>query len=989
MRISAIVVTLLTAAPMWGASYYTTRPEDPAAIYLTAGDFPVKGDGIADDSDAIQQAIDRVQERSNMGVVFVPEGRYRISKTIYVWPAIRLIGYGAKRPVFVLGDNTPGYQDPQQQKYMVFFAGGRPMAGGAGRGRGAGQPGSGRQGSGGAPRDAGAGTFYSAMTNIDIEIGEGNAGAVGVRGKYAQHAFLAHMDFRIGSGLAGVHETGNVMEDVRFFGGQYGIWTSTPSPSWQFTVVDSYFEGQRAAAIRDRTAGLTLIRPRFKNVPTAIEIEPGVPENLWIKNGYLEDISGPAIIISMENAARNQINMEHVVCRRVPQFAFYRQSEKKIAGPGEIYEVKVFAHGLHFDDMAATGQFRTQFEAVPLKAMPEPVKSDLAPLPPGDAWVNVRTLGAKGDGATDDTEVLKKAVAAHKALYFPTGVYIISDTITLRPDTVLIGMHPSATRLELKDRTPAFQGIGGPVPMVVAPKGGTNIMIGLGIYTNGINPRAAGVKWMAGENSLMNDVRFHGGHGTPQPPAPGGGRGPGIYNNTRTADPDINRRWDAQYPSLWVTGGGGGTFFDIWTPSTFTTAGMLISDTATPGRIYQMSSEHHVRYEILIRKAANWDIYAMQTEGERGESAVSSAVEIQDSNNITFANFHMYRVISSYHPFPYGIKVTNSKNIKFRNMHSYSNSRVAFDATICYPAHNASIGEREFAWLTITGNRPARRTKAASPVLAAGAKVEKLAGGFFNISGGAAHPSGDFYFVDPYRQRIFKWAVGTRELSVVRDDTLEPVNLAIDKAGNVMVVSTFGSNAVYTFNPEAPGLDITVLKPEDVIERPGRTPVLPVGEWSIVPSRIQKPGGHYVSPDGTMFLAAGREFIEDERAWGTKSSPMLRFGLQPVAAGKKAYFADEANVATYEGTVQADGSVSDMKLFLNQGGEYVTVDVQGNVYVANGRIFVYNPAGKLIDTIDVPERPIQLVFAGKDKKTLFIAARSGLYAVETKYGGAR
>ena len=33
------------------------------------------------------------------------------------------------------------------------------------------------------------------------------------------------MDFRIGSGLAGVHETGNVMEDVSFHGGRYGIWT--------------------------------------------------------------------------------------------------------------------------------------------------------------------------------------------------------------------------------------------------------------------------------------------------------------------------------------------------------------------------------------------------------------------------------------------------------------------------------------------------------------------------------------------------------------------------------------------------------------------------------------------------------------------------------------------------------------------------------------------------------------------------------------------
>ena len=93
------------------------------------------------------------------------------------------------------------------------------------------------------PPDAGPGTFYSAMSNIDLEIGDGNPGAVGVRAHYAQHCFLAHMDFHIGSGLAGIHEGGNVAEDVHFYGGQYGIWTRTPSPGWQFTLVDATFEG--------------------------------------------------------------------------------------------------------------------------------------------------------------------------------------------------------------------------------------------------------------------------------------------------------------------------------------------------------------------------------------------------------------------------------------------------------------------------------------------------------------------------------------------------------------------------------------------------------------------------------------------------------------------------------------------------------------------------------------------------------------------------
>ena len=58
------------------------------------------------------------------------------------------------------------------------------------------------------------------------------------------------MDFRIGAGLAGIHDGGNEGEDVRFFGGKYGIITRTPSPGWQFTLVDTTFEGQRVAAIQ-------------------------------------------------------------------------------------------------------------------------------------------------------------------------------------------------------------------------------------------------------------------------------------------------------------------------------------------------------------------------------------------------------------------------------------------------------------------------------------------------------------------------------------------------------------------------------------------------------------------------------------------------------------------------------------------------------------------------------------------------------------------
>lgn len=50
------------------------------------------------------------------------------------------------------------------------------------------------------PSDAGAGTFYSAVSNVDFRIDKGNPQAVAIRAHFAQHGFINHCDIRIGSG---------------------------------------------------------------------------------------------------------------------------------------------------------------------------------------------------------------------------------------------------------------------------------------------------------------------------------------------------------------------------------------------------------------------------------------------------------------------------------------------------------------------------------------------------------------------------------------------------------------------------------------------------------------------------------------------------------------------------------------------------------------------------------------------------------------------
>ena len=111
------------------------------------------------------------------------------------------------------------------------------------------------------------------------------------------------------------------------------------------------------------------------------------------------------------------------------------------------------------------------------------------------------------------------------------------------------------------------------------------------------------------------------------------------------------------------------------------------------------------------------------------------------------------------------------------------------------------------------------------------------------------------------------------------------------------------------------------------------------------------------------------------------SDTLDTYGFVSAAPGDRVYVSNESEDVTYRGHGDADGTVTDLKPFAPRGGESVAVDGRGNVYVANGQIFVYDPAGKEIGRIDVPERPIDLVFGGAGRRTLFILAHHALYAV--------
>ncbi len=579
-----------------------------------------------------------------------------------------------------------------------------------------------------------------------------------------------------------------------------------------------------------------------------------------------------------------------------------RASGQKTSGPAEDYLVKTYSHGLNIPAPGLVGAIGTSFDAHPVHTLPAEGSNIIAALPPADTWTNLRTLGVKGDGVSDDTAAIQKAIDEHRVLYIPEGRYVVTNTLHLKPDTVLIGLHPSMTQFDILDGTPAFQGPGAPVPLIETPKGGHNIVVGIGLYTNGINDRAVGALWQSGADSLMDDVRFLGGHGTNA--ADGSRVNP--YNNTHTADPDLHRRWDAQYPSLWVTNGGGGTFADIWTPSTFAQAGLYVSDTTTPGRVYELSSEHHVRNEVKLDRVENWEIVALQTEEERGESAFALPLEISRSRNITVANYHGYRVISSYQPFCCAVKVSESSNIRIRNMHTDSNSKVAFDNSLVDSTTHAEIRPREFASLDIPAIRHSRHCKGAAsrtpPLPYSPPAHTSSASPPASSTSPAPQPTMTASSISSMRTGSASIAGIPKRAKLSSSATLplEPVNLVFDKAGNLLVVSYAGKGTVYSFRPDAPLDQLTMLTAEPSAPRPGMTPVRAVDAWEAEGIATPRPW-QFISPDRTLYIPAAEDFMQGTLSWGTKMADILHgFGLAKATPGQPFYVSDEAQEKTYK-----------------------------------------------------------------------------------------
>ncbi|MHC4178734.1 MAG: SMP-30/gluconolactonase/LRE family protein [Planctomycetota bacterium] len=268
----------------------------------------------------------------------------------------------------------------------------------------------------------------------------------------------------------------------------------------------------------------------------------------------------------------------------------------------------------------------------------------------------------------------------------------------------------------------------------------------------------------------------------------------------------------------------------------------------------------------------------------------------------------------------------------------------------------------------------------AVELVAPGAKVERLADGFVFTEGPACDAKGNVYFTDIPNERIHKWSVDGK-LTTFRENTGRANGLYFDRKGNLLACEG-GNRRLTSISPNG---KVTVLAD------------------SYNGKKLNSPNDLWIDPNGGVYFSDpryGREEGLEQDGFHVyylppKRKELVRVlhnlvkpnGVVGTADGKLLYVADAGDRKTYVYRIQPDGSLTNRKLIAPVGSDGMTLDEQGNLYLSRGVVHVYSPKGKNIATIEVPEAPANICFGGRDRRTLFITARKGLYSIRMNVRG--
>lgn len=398
-------------------------PKSAGFFNVREAPFFAKGDGIADDTLAIQNALCGKNEGQPNGggsidrVVYFPAGTYLVRDTLDWCTGYKryttLQGQSRDGVILRLAPGSPGFGDPEHPAPVLSMVGDVP----------------------GQKIDGMAWSFRNTILDLTIEIGEDNPGAIGVSYLASNQGTLRNVTLRAadGSGAIGLDlrtpvQGPALIRHVDIRGFDVGVDVARIG---SMVFEDLWLAGQRTAGIRSDGLRMAIHRLRSRNcVPAFVDAEDSAFTVLVDAelDGDAPDV--PAIETRGFLYARDVATAGYAAALRV-------RDELPLGDLGKIDE---------FATIPLRQAFTADVTYASLKLPIEPTPE--VPWGPIDAWADVREFGAKSNVSgynqpakpgDDATAAIQAALdSGAPAVFLPNGIYTVRDTLRVRGDVVRI-----------------------------------------------------------------------------------------------------------------------------------------------------------------------------------------------------------------------------------------------------------------------------------------------------------------------------------------------------------------------------------------------------------------------------------------------------------------------------------------------------------------------------------------------------------------------
>lgn len=384
-----------------------TYPANSGVMNVKDPKFGAKGDGKTDDTAAIQKAIS--EGLFKHGVVYLPDGVYLVTDTLK-WcngdntsakgwgPFLQMQGQSRAKTVILLGDNALGFADESKPKAVIATG----SSGNHGNKKYVG--GEGNEG------------FENHLRNFTVQVGKGNAGAIGIDFQGSNVAAMRGITIR-GDGYCGLglmrRDNGpSLVKDVAIEGFRFGI--RGQQDLCQFTFEHINLSRQREVGIWVKGAIFSMRRIVSINRVPVIQVSGSALVNL-----FDSEFSGGSVGAAIELSGTSP----KMLIRNLKTSGY----QGSIQAKGEIITEPLIDEWLSSDAMGNQGPMAKTL-GLKVRETPEFYDENIA------NWADAGNPSGK-----DDTAQIQAALDAGKAtVYFHKGHYNITKSLVVPPTVKLL-----------------------------------------------------------------------------------------------------------------------------------------------------------------------------------------------------------------------------------------------------------------------------------------------------------------------------------------------------------------------------------------------------------------------------------------------------------------------------------------------------------------------------------------------------------------------